>query len=190
MRWPFGGLREVSGMTASKALSSLVLACILPLLVAGCGHGGGIAASTSAPSASSAPTADSSSQPPANMELLVTLPNLRGGLREAYARGREGKPFQATPSTITALRRYFKTVDPATFNGASRVVFVWAYPIPREPDGHRSTDVKQYVVAYFWADGENMAAAGSMAAGLNAEFFSLSRPSADVKWHVDGLYKP
>jgi hypothetical protein len=183
------GVRSTSCWRRSSMLPLLALACASPMLLVACA-GGGVASSPSAPSPTSSPSRSPSPPPPVEIELRSTLQTLSSALGLAHARGRDGLPFEASPSTIAALKHYFKAVDPAKFNGASRVVFVWAYRVPREPDGKRSTATRQYVSAYFWADGAAMVAAGDMTPGLNEEFFRLSRSSPDAKWRVDGLYMP
>ena len=91
---------------------------------------------------------------------------------------------------MRALRRWFATVDPAKFNGASQVDFAWAYTMVREPDGRRSTSTRQYVVAYFYADGDEMIGAGGMGPGYGDQLLRLSRPSTCEPWRVDGFYYP
>jgi hypothetical protein len=104
---------------------------------------------------------------------------------------RDGQPA-ASASLIRALKRYFASVDPDEFNGASRVAFVWAFTIAPEPDVGipESTDTEQYVDVYFWADGDRMVAAGSIAPGFSSSMMSLSRSSPAEKWHVDGFWMP
>jgi hypothetical protein len=94
------------------------------------------------------------------------------------------------PAAIAALRDYFASVDPSTFNGASRIAFVWAFTMVREPHGRRSTPTRLYLVVYFKARGDKMIAAGSIAPGYNEHLLLLTRPSRHDAWHVSGLYYP
>jgi hypothetical protein len=199
MRETFGGpRREAVTVRPSPlprliagALAFAVCGCLVLSLLAGCGSGAGVTTSSS-PTGVTTPSASATPAWPAPQgDLSTSIAILRSGFKSAFASGRTGAPFRAAPlSVIVALKRYFATVDPAEFNGASRVAFVWAFTVPREPDGHRSTDTRQYVEAYFLADGPEMVAAGSMAAGFNAQLMSLSRSSAQAAWRVEGLYYP
>jgi len=178
--------RRIVGALACAACSALTI-----VLLAGCSSDAGVTTSPS-PTRTTTPSASPTPAWPAPQgDLSISIAILRSGFRSAFLSGRTGVPFRASPpSVIAALKRYFATVDPAEFNGASRVAFIWAFTLPREPDGHRSTATRQYVEAYFLADGEHMVAAGSMAAGINAQFISLSRPSSAAPWRVEGLYMP
>jgi hypothetical protein len=161
------------------------------MLTAGCASSAQVSSSPLPSGSTAGVVSPSPSWPGPNGDLSTSVWVLRGGLRTAFASGRDGEPYRAAPpSVIAALKRYFATVDPATFNRASRVAFVWAFTLPREPDGHASTATEQYVVAYFIADGEKMVAAGSMAPGFNDQLMRLSRSSPGAAWHVDGLYFP
>ena len=102
----------------------------------------------------------------------------------------DARVLETPAAAIAALRHYFATVDPKMFNDASRAAFVWAFTLPREPDGHRSTATRLYVTAIFLAKGNHMVAAGDMAPGYNDQFFRLTRSSRHDAWHVDGLYMP
>jgi hypothetical protein len=161
------------------------------MLLAGCGSSARVAASPLSSASTSSPASSSPAWPGPNGDLSTSVMVLRGGLQTAFASGRDGRPLRAAPSAVlAALKHYFATVDPASFNGASRVAFVWAFTMVREPDGHRSTSTRQYVAVSFWADGEQMVAAGSMAPGFNDQLMSLSKSSPSGVWHVDGLYYP
>ena len=118
-------------------------------------------------------------------DLSTSVDVLRGALKSAYASGRDGEPLRAAPApVIAALKRYFATADPAMFNGASRVAFVWAFT-----DVHASTATRQIVDAFFFADGEKMVAAGSIAPGFSIHLVRLTRSSPGTPWQVDGLYQ-
>jgi hypothetical protein len=175
----------IVGVLAFAACCALAIA-----LLAGC-SGAAVTTSASPTGATTLSASPTPAWPAPQGDLSISITILRSGFRSAFSSGRTGVPFRASPpSVIAALERYFATVDPAEFNGASRVAFIWAFTVPREPDGHRSTATRQYVEAYFLADGEHMVAAGSMAAGINAQFISLSRRSSAAAWHVEGLYYP
>jgi len=181
---------DSSGRCRAVAVAVAVLAGLaLTLALSACGGEGRVAAS-----ASPSPTrACRDGDHPIVSEVLLGswVARLRGGLKGAYAGGRSATGFRAAPaSVILALRRWLATVDPGRFNGASRVRFIWAFTLPREPDGHTSTPTRQYVDVYFWADGKDMAAAGSMAPGFNDQYVRLSRSTRTGPWHVDGLYEP
>lgn len=160
-------------------------ACLALAILAGCG---GTQAATSSQSASSPASANSSpaatpTWPGPNGDLSTSIIVLRGALRAAFASGRDGEPMRMPPApVIAALKRYFATADPAQFNGASRVAFVWAFT-----DVHASTATRQIVDAFFFADGEKMVAAGSIAPGFSIHLMSLTRSSPNGRWHVDGL---
>jgi len=167
-----------------------VAVCVMLTPLAGCGDARGEAAASTSP-----PVATSASPPSLNVApaplVEASVPVLSAGLKTAFASGRGGEPLRAAPTTvIAALERYFATADPAEFNHASRLAFVWAFTMAREPDGDRSTDTRQYVSVYFYADGEAMVAAGSIAPGFNSHLMRLSRPSPSEPWHSDGLYYP
>jgi hypothetical protein len=160
--------------------------CLALALAAGCGAqvtaGSQTAGGASVP-ASSSPAATTPAWPGPNGDLSTSIIVLRGALRAAFASGRDGEPMSMPPApVIAALKRYFATADPAQFNGASRVAFIWAFS-----DVHASTATRQIVDAYFFADGEKMVAAGSIAPGVSIHLMSLSRPSPNGRWHVDGL---
>ena len=122
-----------------------------------------------------------------------SVAELRAQLKTVFARDPSAlyrSPMRAaSPTTIAALEDYFDTVDPGEFNGASRVAFVWAFSAP-EVAGARSTPTRQYLAAFFWADGDQMIAAGSIAPGFSTHLMRLSRPSAGEPWRVDGLWSP
>jgi hypothetical protein len=121
----------------------------------------------------------------------ASVPVLRSALKTAFASGRDGSPWREAPPSVTAaLKRYFAHVDPATYNGASRVRFVWAFTMTRVADYHASNATEHFVVAYFWAHGDSMVAAGAMAPGFNSELMRLSRSSPAQQWQVDGSYSP
>jgi len=160
-------------------------ACIAFTLLAGCG--GTQAARSSQSASASAPASSSPAAAPAwpgpNGDLSTSIIVLRGALKAAFASGRDGEPMRMPPvSVIAALKRYFATADPAQFNGASRVAFVWAFT-----DVHASMATRQVVDAVFFADGQKMVAAGSIAPGFSTHLMSLSRSSSNRRWHVDGL---
>ena len=161
-------------------------ACLALTFLAGCGAQGTassqLAGGASVP-ASSSPTATTPAWPGPNGDLSTSIIVLRGALKAAFASGRDGEPMSMPPApVIIALKRYFATADPAQFNGASRVAFVWAFT-----DARASTATRQIVDAFFFADGEKMVAAGSIAPGFSTHLMSLSRPSPKGRWHVDGL---
>jgi len=175
--------------TVPACICSACAGLALTLLV-GCG-GTQVAASSQpagGPSvpASSSPAATSPAWPGPGGDLSTSVDVLRGALKSAYASGRDGEPLRtASASVIAALKHFFATVDPAKFNGASRVAFVWAFT-----DGRASTATRQIVDAYFFADGEKMVAAGSIAPGFSIHLMRLTRSSPGAAWHVDGLYSP
>lgn len=136
--------------------------------------------------ASPSPAATPPAWPGPNGDLSTSIIVLRGALKAAFASGRDGEPMRMPPArVIAALKHYFATADPAEFNGASRVAFIWAFT-----DVHASTATRQIVDACFFADGEKMVAAGSIAPGFGIHLMRLTRSSPGASWHVDGLYSP
>ena len=165
----------------------VALLCLLPALLAACGESDVVLnpSPASSPPSAAAEASDASSPDYARW----SVPVLRSALKAAFSSGRDGKP--SAPTSVTrALERYFASVDPADFNGASRVRFVWAFTVAPQHGMFESTSTEHYVAVYFWADGEDMVAAGTIAPGFSSHLMRLSRPSSAEVWHVDGLYTP
>ena len=128
---------------------------------------------------------------------LMWSPIPVAGLREQLQRAQKlapGGPLgrglpPAPPGAVAAMEEYFASTDPSTFGGASRAAFVWAFTVPREPDGHRSTSTRLYLTVYYGAWGP-VAYAGDMHPGYNGDFFLLTRPSTAAGWRVQCVYYP
>lgn len=176
-------------------LASLVVTLAAPLVLTACGNSSQDAVSPPSSSGPPAATSPSASASPVSVSQLLdsatSVAGLRSQLKSVGPDALYGKPFRASPpSVITALEDYFATVDPSKgeFNGASSVEFVWAFTMVRAPGGHLSTPTRQYVDAYFLAEGDDMMYAGSMGPGFNNRLMRLSRQSTSDSWHVDGWY--
>ena len=164
------------------------LVCLSLALLAACGESDVVLNPSPAASAPSTPAEASDATSPDYARWSV--PVLRSALKAAFSSGRDGEP--SAPTSVTrALKQYFASVDPAAdFNGASQVRFVWAFTVAPQHGMFESTSTEQYVDVYFWADGEDMVAAGTIAPGFGSHLMRLSRPSSAEVWHVDGLYTP
>ena len=181
-----GFRREQRHFGLTWLLVSLV--CLTLALLAACGESDVVLNPSPAASAPSTPAEASDATSPDYARWSV--PVLRSALKAALSSGRDGEP--SAPTSVTrALKRYFASVDPAAdFNGASQVRFVWAFTVAPQHGMFESTSTEQYVDVYFWADGEDMVAAGAIAPGFSSHLMRLSRPSSAEVWHVDGLYTP
>jgi hypothetical protein len=183
--WSWSQRRLMAGVLA---LAGCLLAIVL---LSGCDGGAAVATSPS-PTDTTMSLSPTPAWPGPEGRLSISITTLRSGFKSAFASGRTGKPYRASPSAvIIALKRYFASVDPNKFiSGANRVAFVWAFTPSQPVGGQPPSPTLQYVVAYFLADGPDMIAAGSIAPGFNAHLMSLSRSSPDDAWQVDGLYFP
>jgi hypothetical protein len=191
----FGGprKREIAMMSwrrrrrLTAAAVSLLLSCVALAPLVGCDDDDDTASATPSPSGATMTSPDASSGGVPASIVDASVPALRGALRSAYLQGQRGGRFEAERSVIIALRKSFAS-DPSMLNGASRAVLLWACPF--EMAGHRSTPTRQYVIVYFWAEGEQMIAAGTVAPGFSGDLMRLSRSSPDEPWHVDGHWTP
>jgi len=115
-----------------------------------------------------------------HLDAVNSLAALKGGLADAYDNGREGKPFEASPSIYAALQRALDA-HPGTANKASRVTIFYCSGRPG------ATTRRAYIDVLFWAEGARMWAAGQMAPGLNDVVFFMTRSAAGLPWQRVGV---